>query len=425
MAPSADRGADRLLVLGAGRHQKQLIRRAEARGIAVVAADYYPDAPGKAFATFPTLTDAVDLEAVIGLAHEYSVGGVITMGTDMTVRTMAQAARECGLPSYVSPEGAVIATDKVNMATAFAREGVRRPRSVEVDSASDASRATAEMTLPLVVKPADSQGQRATARVDDARHVEAAVAAACAESRSSRAIVEEFIQGGEVTASVWMTRGEAHILIVADRVTYNPPPAIGIAFQHVFPSIAASGALDAIEAQIAGVARAFGVTDGPLYVQMIVGDDEVYVIEAGARVGGGHESSLIPIATGVDVVDRLIDLALTGAAEPVDYRYGHDPVHRHAAVTFLVASEGTVAAADGFAELIRTHSVEEGEFYVGAGHVQGAIVDSLGRVGYFIATGPHRSGLEARARAAYGRLEICDAEGRNLLFWPPQELMNG
>lgn len=425
MAPGADGNGDRLLVLGAGRHQKELIRRAELRGIRVVAADYYPDAPGKSFATFPTEVDALDLESVIDLARSYDVSGVVTIGTDMTVRTMANVAAACDLPSYVSPEGALIATDKVRMTEAFARYGVRRPRSLELDDPSVAAKETAAMRRPVVVKPADSQGQRATALVDSAAGVRKAVAAACAESRTSRAIVEEFVDGAEVTASVWVSQGVPHVLIVADRVTYNPPPAIGIAFQHVVPSRAAHHAVAEIERQAEGVARAFGLTEGPLYIQMIVAGDDVFVIEAGARVGGGHEASLIPATTGVDVIDPLIDLALRGAADAVTYRYGRTPILRHGLVNFLLAAPGTVAHADGFDRLIGCGAIEEGGYYVGVGHVQQQIVNSLGRVGYFVATAEDRSSLQEAARAAYDQLELLDEARRNLLFWPPADLVNG
>ena len=65
----------RLLVLGAGRHQKGLIRRAEARGLRVVASDYYPDAPGKAYASYRADIDALAIEDNIRLARKYGVCG--------------------------------------------------------------------------------------------------------------------------------------------------------------------------------------------------------------------------------------------------------------------------------------------------------------------------------------------------------------
>src|SRR5882757_78050 len=107
MAPSPDgHPASRLLVLGAGRHQTPLIRRAEERGIEVVVADYLPDSPGKAYATHSTMVDALDVDAVSAVAERFAVNGVVTTGTDQPVVTMAAVARRFGLPEIVSPETA-------------------------------------------------------------------------------------------------------------------------------------------------------------------------------------------------------------------------------------------------------------------------------------------------------------------------------
>jgi biotin carboxylase len=199
---------------------------------------------------------------------------------------------------------------------------------------------------------------------------------------------------------------------------------VGVAFQHVFPSLAAVDALPEIEHQIAAITRAYEMREGPLYVQMIVNGGHVVTIEGGARVGGGHEVGLTPIATGVDVVDRLIDLALTGEAEPVAYHYGRSPQPLHALVNFLIASPGVVRAVSGFPEIIDEGLVAEGEFYIGPGYTQPPITNSLGRLGYYIATGSTRTEMLARAREAYGRLSMTSDQGEEMLFWPDPSIVN-
>src|SRR5258706_7378925 len=82
----------RLLVLGGGRHQLTLIRRAEARGVRVVLSDNVKNSPGRRFATYPTLTDWSDIEDNIRVAREFDVAGVMTSGTDQAVVTMADVA---------------------------------------------------------------------------------------------------------------------------------------------------------------------------------------------------------------------------------------------------------------------------------------------------------------------------------------------
>jgi biotin carboxylase len=408
----------RLLVLGAGRHQKDLIRRAEQRGLRVVASDYYPDAPGKAYASYRADTDALAVEDNIRLARKYGVCGVITSGTDQPLVTMAEVAASLGLPCYLTPDAARTATNKSRMARAFSAHRVQRAPWREARSVDEAEDAAALFGYPLVVKPTDAQGQRGTSKVDVQEALERALGAAIRASRDGRAIIEPFIEGWEVTANAWVKGAEVHIQMITDRVTFNPLPAIGICFQHVYPSLRAAGLEERIRDQLRRIACCYGVSDAPLYVQMLVHDGNLSVVEAACRVGGGHESSLARVAVGVDVLDRLIDLALEGRSEPIRDTHDGSGAEGHALVNFLLARPGTVEAVEGFDSLLARHLIVEGEYYIRPGHRCGPIVDGQGRVGYFILTESSRVRLLAAAASAYGMLEARDPAGRNLLFAP-------
>jgi biotin carboxylase len=355
----------------------------------------------------------------VELARRYAVDGVITTGTDMAVVAMADVAAACGLPCYITPAAARIATSKLLMTSHLAEHGAARPRAVE----PGATTGVAGLRYPLVVKPADSQGQRGITRVDDPSLLEPAMSAAASASRTGAVIAEEFVAGPEVTASAWVGEGTAHLLMVTDRVTYNPPPHVGIAIRHIYPSTAARGRIGEIAAAVRAAAAAYGMTEGPLYLQLIVAGERVFVVEAAARVGGGHEASLIPHVTGVDVIDRLIDLALAGRAAPVDHDYDDGAPGGHALVNFLVARPGTVRRLSGFED--PPPGFVQGSFYVTEGFTQGEIVDSLGRVGWFLAEGRDRADLLARVDAIYRHLRLEDAAGDNLLFEPPEDHLLG
>lgn len=415
----------RLLVLGAGRHQKDLIRRAEARGMRVVASDYYPDAPGKAIASYPVDLDALAIEENVTLARKFGVRGVITSGSDLALVTMAEVAAALRLPCYLTPEAARTATNKTRMARAFAVNGVPRVPWREARSRAEAAEAARDFGFPVVVKPADSQGQRGTSRVAENGALEAAVAAALDASRGGSAVVEPFLDGYEVTASAWAKGDDVRIQMITDRVTYNPYPSIGICFQHIYPSLRAAGLQGPVREALRRIAGCYGVTDAPLYVQMIVRDGELRVVEAACRVGGGHESSLSPIATGVEVLDRLIDLAIDGRSAAIDDAHDETGSRGHALVNFLLARPGTAAVLEGFEELRSSGRIVEGEYYVAPGHECRQIVDGQGRVGYFIARDLSRARLLQRAAAAYGSLTLADSGGKNLLFVPRSEELLG
>jgi biotin carboxylase len=415
----------RLLILGAGRHQRDLIARAEQRGLRVVASDYYSDSPGKAIASYAENVDATAIEENIRIARKYGVCGVMTSGTDMPLVAMAEVAAALGLPCYLTPRSARTATHKTTMAEAFAAYGLPRAPWREVGSVEEGRDAAQALGYPVVVKPADSQGQRGTRKVRSSDALAAAVREAMDNSRARRALVERFLPGWEITANAWAQEGDVRVQMITDRVTYNPEPAIGICFQHIYPSLRATGLVPGIRELLRTIARCYGVTDAPLYVQMLVCGNQIFIVEAACRVGGGHESSLTRIATGVDVLDRLIDLALTGRCAPIAEVHDESGAHGHALVNFLLARPGRIERLDGYAALRAAGRIEEGDYYIREGHECRPIVDGQGRIGYFIVRAPSRQELLARAAQAYASLGARRADGSNLLFVPSAEQLLG
>ena len=64
----------------------------------------------------------------------------------------------------------------------------------------------------------------------------AAVAAALAESRNGGVLVEELVDGPEVTVNAVSVDGRFVPLTVTDRLTAEPP-AFGVALAHVWPTL--------------------------------------------------------------------------------------------------------------------------------------------------------------------------------------------
>ena len=409
----------RLLVLGGGRHQVPLIRRAEERGIEVVLLDYLPDAPGRAFATHDLLQDALDIEAATATGRRLGISGVTTTGTDLAVVAMAAVAEALGLPCYLNLEGARTATDKTRMAAALGAAGLNMARKVELGPDDPPPRLP--FPFPVVVKPADSQGQRGVTTVTGASQLGAAAAGARSHSATDRVIIEEFLVGPEFTANAWMSDGETRLLAVNDRVTYNPPPVLGVAFQHVYPSKWAAGRLDESARIMATIGEAYCMRNGPLYVQMIGTESGPVVVEAAARVGGGHESAMFPLIIGEGVEDRLIDLALDGTCSPVAHDERHSDGNSSVLVNFVLGSAGQVHS---IAPLPHGDGVVDAQYYIRPGQVLGDVSNSLGRIGFFVVQGVDRRDALSVAASYYESLRVEDSSGRNLVLVPNPDYLN-
>src|SRR5207253_1464198 len=78
-----------VLFVGAGRHQRRAIQRAKELGVRVVAVDRNPDAAGLGEADAAETVDFQDTDAVIDVARQQRVDGVLTISADRAVPVVA------------------------------------------------------------------------------------------------------------------------------------------------------------------------------------------------------------------------------------------------------------------------------------------------------------------------------------------------
>ncbi len=376
----APRSRQRLLVLGAGPAQIGLLRAARERDLFVIAVDRDPSAPGFAYADKRALVSTEDEPGIDRLARAENVDGIISPGADWPVGVAARVAERMGLPHPIDGAAAALATTKSRQRERFAEAGVPQPRLL------------AEPEAPCVVKAPDRQGQRGLTFVRTAAELPGAIEAAVEASRNGAYIVEEFVDGPEVTVNAVSVDGVFHPLLVTDRVTADPP-AFGVALAHVWPCVETTQA--PIEAARAA-AEALGIRNGPTYTQIRVGTDGSRVVELAARLGGGHDAELVEAATGV----RLNDLALGFALGERVSVVSTQSLHGGACVLFLVAPEGTLLAVEGREAAHAVDRVLDVRVYREPGHVFGPLLRGADRAGAVIAVGDSRDDALERARRA-------------------------
>ncbi len=379
----------RLLVLGAGAPQLGLLEAAARCDLTVIAADSDPLAAGFALVDERAVISSEDEAGIERLARARGVDGIISPGADWPVGIAARVAERLGLAHPITAATGVLATTKTRQRERFAAAGVSQPRTFSLGDP--------EISFPCVVKSPDRQGQRGLTLVSEPSAFDAAVAAAVAESRGGGMLVEELIDGPELTVNAVSLDGVFQPLAVTDRVLADPP-AFGVALAHVWPSEhVVDGAIEAARAAVA----ALGIEHGPSYTQIRLGPDgRPFVMEVAARLGGGHDAELCKAAVGVDLNRLAVSFAL---GEPVTAR---DVTPRVASpvggacIVFLIAPEGVLHSVEGVDEAAALDGVEWVRTYRPRGWRFGPLRRGSGRAGAILVTGADRSEALARARRA-------------------------
>ncbi len=376
----------RLLVLGAGAAQLGLLEAAAARDLTVIAVDQDPLAVGFALADERAVISSEDEQGIERLARARGVDGIISPGADWPVGIAARVAERLALPHPLDGATAVLATTKTRQRERFAAAGVRQPQTF---SAGDPG-----VSFPCVVKAPDRQGQRGLTLVREPSRLASAVEAAVAESRGGGVLVEELIDGPELTVNAVSRAGAFVPLTVTDRIGADPP-AFGVALAHAWPSTHPTDSV--VEAARAAVS-ALGIENGPSYTQIRLGAGGLpYVVEVAARLGGGHDAELCRAAVGVDLNDVALDFAL--GVNPCD-KLSQGLTAGGACILFLVAPEGVLGATEGVEAAAAVEGVKWVRTYRRPGWRFGPLLRGADRAGAILATGDDREHALGRARRA-------------------------
>lgn len=403
-----------LMLLGGSNGQLSAARRIKSMGHQVILADYYKDPPAVAVCDAHAQVSTFDAEACIQAAKEYGVNGVLTLGTDQPVYTAALVSKALGLPSPISVETAIKATNKRAMKEAFLRCGVPCVPFAFLKE-GQAPETLSALTAPLVVKPLDSQGQRGIFKVSSPEEAVSRLPETLSFSREKEALAESFYPSDEVTLSCFVWEGRVYPLTLTDRQLMDDPVHIGVCAAHRYPSIHADREKE-ISKIASLVARALGVTAGPLYIQLLVGKDGILVNEAACRIGGAFEDAFIPYVTGFDILDAAIRLAL---GESPDLSVLHHPPagngSTQVSVQMLFCRPGQIASMTLLEQVRQMPGVLTAGYNYGVGSTLPALQNATARFGHCVLA--TRCGdMAEKVEALYRFLRVTDPAGNNLII---------
>jgi biotin carboxylase len=387
-----------LLVIGAGRLQVPAYLTGRRLGLRVVGVDRDPSAPGLPHADQVHLVDTHDVDGIVEVARTEKVSGVVTLCTDLPVRAVAAASKALGLSS-LSVEAARVATHKGLMREAFARARAPIPEYRRVRTLQDATAAALEIGLPVIFKPPASSGSRGVFMVAAADQLPAAFAHASSVAGDDELLVEEFVEGPEVSVETLSFSGNHHIVAITDKRTTGDP--FWVESGHVEPSRLSQADQEGIRAAALAGLQALGIDNSAGHVEIKVGRDGPRLMEIGARLGGDFiTTELVPRSTGVDMVEAVIRIAL-GEVPDCTPRCS-----RGAAIRYILAGQGTVVSVAGEAEARAMPGVVRLEIDVSPGERSVAVMSSLDRPGFVIADAVDAAEAELRASNAASRVVI-------------------
>ncbi|MBR3408697.1 MAG: ATP-grasp domain-containing protein [Paludibacteraceae bacterium] len=299
-------------MLGGSLYQTYAIKEAKRLGYYVITCDYCPNNPGHQFADEYHNVSTTDKDAVLNLAQELHVDGIVAYASDPAAPTAAYVAEKLGLPTspYKSVE---ILSNKDLFRDFLQKNGFNCPKAKGYTKAEHAKGDIHLFQLPVMVKPVDSSGSKGITKLTDWANLDAAIEEALSYSRSKRFLIEEFIvkKGHQISGDAFSVDGKLAFYSFGNEF-YDPNCDKDFApLGECWPFQMDQRYIEDLAEQLQRLFTLLGMRSNAYNVEAIVGkDDNVYLLEVAARSGGSLIPQLTEYATGVNMVTYVIKAAM-------------------------------------------------------------------------------------------------------------------
>lgn len=298
-----------------------VIEAAHKQGYYVITADYLPDNIAHKYSDEYVNVSIVDKDAVLKVAREKQIDGIISFAVDPGVVSAAYVQEQMGLPSMGPYESVVILQNKDKFRKFLAYNGFNVPKAKGYSTKEEALRDTEWLRFPMIVKPTDSAGSKGVTRLDRIEDYSMALDEAFDKSIIGNVIVEEFIEklGCSSDTDSFLLDGELRFVSFnaqrfdADAVNPYTPAA------YSWPSTFTKEQETYLTSELQRLLSLLHMKTSVFNIETRVSvDGTPYIMECTPRGGGNRLCEMLRYATGVDLITAQVRAAVGDKVENVE-----------------------------------------------------------------------------------------------------------
>lgn len=305
-----------LLVLGAGLDQIPGILKAKEMGCYIICLDGNKNAEAKKYCDEfheVSIKHIEQLDNFIENSLAKKVDGVIAFGVDIPY-VISYIADKLGINYTIPLLSAKLSEDKYSSKEFMQKHNISIPKYKLVNSFDDIDSFIKEFGFPIILKPIDNSASRGISLIDSYACIDEYYDYALKESLKKKVIIEKYLKGPQISTESFVINGKVHNIGFADR-NYED-------MERFLPNIIENGGdLPSIfmkekhkiqvEKYLMIIAKELNIKNGIIKGDIVIHEDELYIIEFALRLSGGNFSTIeIPASTGVDFIKIAIKLHL-------------------------------------------------------------------------------------------------------------------
>lgn len=314
----------KLAIIGASYLQLPLVKKAKQMELSTICFAWKEGAVCKDIVDTFYPISIIDKEAILSVCQQEKIDAVTTIASDVAVVTVNYVAEKMGLVGNKDCYSQIV-TNKYLMRGCFMEHDVPSPKFCLTDGT--VPEAVNVFRYPIIVKPTDRSGSRGVEKVNSREELLVAIERACNESFQKKAVIEEFVEGREISVESISFKGKHYVLQITDKVTTDAP--FFVELEHHQPSSLPEEIKTRVKEIVLNALDALHIEYGASHSELkITKEGDIRVIEIGARMGGDFiGSNLVQLSTGYDFLKGVIDVAFGDFAEPVISEHNHSGVY--------------------------------------------------------------------------------------------------
>ncbi len=360
----------KLMLLGGIRFLLPVIKSAHELGYYVITCDYIPDNIAHKYSDEYVNASIVDKEAVLKIAREKKIDGIMSFGVDPGVISAAYVQQQMRLPAFGPYESVEILQNKDKFRKFLRDNSFNTPKFKVYSLKQEALEDVDKFDYPIIVKPTDSAGSKGVMRVNSKKELDKATDYAFAHSRGNHIIIEQFIEklGCSSSSESFSKDGELKFVSFnSQRFDLNAiNPYVPAA--HSWPSTMTKEQENYLANEIQRLLTLLHMQTSVYNIETRIGtDNKPYIMELSPRGGGNRLCEMLRYATGVDLIKACVCGAVGDEIPVVEQR---PYVGNWAEVILHADTDGTFQRIE-ISNDVRPYVIEEDLWVKKGDHVSG------------------------------------------------------
>lgn len=299
----------KLLILGATSETLKMVDKAESMGVETYVVDPFDNAPAKKRASHGILMDCFDIDGICRIIKEDHIDGILPGCADILISVYEKVCSLTGLKCYVNKDIVSCFNNKKGLKEELRRFGLPVINEYKYEEVI----APSFDKFPLFIKPVDNNSSKGMSVVTDSKDIEAAYQKALLYSRSNTVLIEDNKKCDDFYIGYFFQDGNVAVTFTGDRYVNSEQEDVGtITSGIVYPSKHEALYFNTVHEKMLSIFKHLNMQNGILSIQGFVEDEKIMFYDPALRITGGQEYLLSKYFYQLDILEALINFALSG-----------------------------------------------------------------------------------------------------------------